>query len=192
MQVSKQNFVSVLAALLLAFAASGIAQASPPPPPPPPASAAAPASPAAPFDVCRDRSKLNYVRSFFFIIRPCTIVVGPKGRKLELGSVSGPDVFKDAKGKQQRPTKAVFRSFVPVVPAARTQFDMIAIKQTGRTVRVALPNRLPSVIDPYIVFLPRSICRADGWLVSVAISDGTETKPFGVINSMCGPHAPKP
>lgn len=183
MQVLKQNFVSVLAALLLA--ASGVALASPPPPPGPAA------APAAPFDVCRDRYNLLYDKSFFFTIRPCTIVLGPKGRQLELAPVSGPDVFKDAKGKQQRPTKAVFRSFVPVVPAKRTQFDMINIKQTGRTVRVALPNRLPSVIDPYIIFLPRSICREDTWLVSVAISDGTETKPFGVINSMCGPSTGK-
>ncbi len=125
---------------------------------------------------------------YFFQIRPCTIVVGPKGRRLEVASTTGPGPFKHADGKQYRPTKVVFRAFVPVT---RETSGSVSILRTGRVLRVSLPNRLPSVLEPYIITLPRSICAADGWLVSATISDGTETKTFGVINSMCGPNAPK-
>lgn len=181
MQVSKQNFVSVLAALLLAFAASGIALASPPPPPPPHPDKISP-----PVDICKERSSLLIERDYLFEVRPCTIVVGPKGRRLEVASTTGPGPFKHANGKQYRPTKVVLRAFLPVT---RETTGSISILATGRVLRVRLPNRLPSVLEPYVITLPRSICRADGWLVSVAVSDGTETKPFGVINSMCGPRS---
>lgn len=182
MQLSKQSLVSILAALLLVFAVSGVALASPPPPPPPPH----PSKISPPVDICAERSSLLIERDYLFQLRPCTIKVGPKGvRKLELASTTGPGPFRNPDGKQHRLTHVVFRGFVP---AAR-EGASILIAQTGRTLRVRLPNRLPSVIDPYIVTLPRAICREDGWLVSVAVSNGTETKPFGVINSMCGPNA---
>jgi len=181
MRASRQVLIPALASMLLALAASVVAQASPPPPPPPAA-----ARSVAPFDVCRDRSNLLFERSYAFQNRPCTIAAGPKGRKLQLESTSGPSFFKDANGKQLRPTKVVLRSFVP---GARGTDSMVAIKPTGRTLRVRLPNRLPSVLNPYVISLPRGVCREDYWLLSVLISDNTETKPFGVINSMCGPNA---
>jgi hypothetical protein len=188
--------MQVLVAVML-LAVSGLAQASPPPPPPPPPPPhygpnSPPPQPASAFQACRDRSTLRFERSFAFQIRPCTIVATAKGRKLELSSVNGPATFTDAKGKRHYPTKVIFRSFVPLIPPTYTRFDMFNIKQTGRTLSVRLPHRLPSVLDPYVVWLPRSICRADTWLVSMAVSDGTETKPFGIINSMCGPNAPRP
>jgi len=176
MRTSKQVLIPALASMLLALAASVVAQASPSPPPPP-----APA-----FDVCRDRSSLLFERSYAFQNRPCTIVAGPKGRTLQIESTSGPSFFKGANGKQLRPTKVVLRSFVP---GARGTDGMVAVKPTGRTLRVRLPNRLPSVLNPYVISLPRGVCREDYWLLSVLISDNTETKPFGVINSMCGPNA---
>jgi hypothetical protein len=172
--------------MLFAFAAPVVAQASPPPPASPPQPAAARA--AALFDVCRDRSSLLFERSYAFQNRPCTIVAGPAGRKLQIESTSGPSSLKDANGKQLRPTKVVLRSFVP---GARGTDSMVAIKPTGRMLRVRLPKRLPSVLNPYVITLPHDICRENYWLVSVLISDGTETKPFGVINSMCGPNAPR-
>ncbi|MFM9862480.1 MAG: hypothetical protein ACKVRO_02635 [Micropepsaceae bacterium] len=183
MRAFGQGLFVALTVMLLAL--SGLAQASPPPPPPPPPPHPDKVSP--PIDICRERSALLIERSYVFEIRPCTIVLGPKGRKLEVASTGGPGPFK-VNGKQHRPTKVIFRAFVPV---ARDRDRMVSILLTGRTLAVRLPNRLPSVLNPYNITLPRSICREDGWLVSAAISDGTETKPFGVINSMCGPKARK-
>lgn len=181
MQVSKRTFVMVMAATLIV---SGIAQAAPPPPPPPHPDKISP-----PVDICGERSALLYERDYLFEIRPCTIAADPKGqRKLELASTSGPAPFKRANGKQYRPTHVVFRAFKPVARDGAS----ILIAQMGRTLRVRLPNRLPSVLDPYKITLPPGICREYGWLVSVKVSDGTESKAFGVINSMCGPNAPKP
>jgi hypothetical protein len=171
-----------LGAALLAVTAFGVLAAPQPPPPPPPP------PPAAPFDVCRDRYSLLYERVPYFEIRPCTIVATAKGRQVELTATTGPNAYEDAQGKQRRLIKVIFRSFVPGPPLSD---GMMSITQTGRTLRVRLPNRLPSPITPYVVKLPTAICRADYWLLSVLLSDGTETKPFGVINSMCGPNAKK-
>ncbi len=179
MQASKQFLVLALAAMLLAV--SGIAQAAPPPPPPPHPDKISP-----PVDICKERSSLLVELDYFFQIRPCTIIVGPKGRRLEVASTTGPGPFKHADGKQYRPTEIVFRAFLALT---RETSGTVTILRTGAVLSVSLPNRLPSVLEPYIVTLPRSICRADGWLVSAAISDGTETKTFGVINSMCGPRS---
>ncbi len=177
-KASLQRFVLVLAALAL----SGLAQAAPPPPPPPPH----PSKISPPVDICAERSSILAEFNYLFQLRPCTIVLKDGRRRLEVASTTGPGPFRHANGKQHRPTKLVFRAFVPV---AREPGGTVLILSTGRVLRVALPNRLPSVVDPYIITLPRSICREDGWLVSAAVSDGTETKPFGVINSMCGPRA---
>lgn len=186
MQAPKQILGFTLAALWLSFLAVGVAHAAPPPPPPPPPH---PSQISPPVDICAERSSLLVERDYLFEVRPCTIVAGPKGRKLEVASTTGPAPFKHANAKQYRPTKVVFRAFVPV---AREANGTVRILATGRVLGVRLPNRLPSVLKPYNITLPPGICREHGWLVSAAISDGTETKMFGVINSICGPAATTP
>jgi hypothetical protein len=172
-----KHTTQLFAAAVLLILTASVVWAAPPPPPPPHPSKISP-----PVDICAERSALFYERDYFFEIRPCTIKVDPKGvRKFELASTSGPGPFRNPAGVQHRLTHVVFRGFVPAARAGTA----ILIAQTGRTLRLRLPNRLPSVARPYIVTLPRAICREDGWLVSVAVSNGTETKPFGVINSGC-------
>ncbi len=180
--MAKQRLALGVILLVVMTAAALAAPPTPPPPPPPPQTAQT----AADFNVCRDRYSLLYDKVPYFEIRPCTIKATAKGRFVELSAVTGPNAYEDEKGRQRRLIKVVFRSFMPGPPLSN---GMMGITQTGRTVRVRLPDRLPSPMTPYVVKLPAAICNRDYWLLSILLSDGTETKPFGVINSMCGPIA---
>jgi hypothetical protein len=173
---------TLVAVILLAASATGALAAPPPPPPRPPHTA----PPVAEFKVCRDRYYLRYEKSSYIEIRPCTIKATAKGRFVELRPVTGPNAYEDEKGRQRRLIKVVFRSFMPGPPLSN---GMMGVTQTGRTVRVRLQDRVPSPMTPYVVKLPAAICSRDYWLLSILLSDGTEMKPFGVIDSTCGPIA---
>jgi hypothetical protein len=60
---------------------------------------------------------------------------------------------------------------LPSLAARRARTASIAILQTGAVARVALPNRLPSVIEPYDIALSKGICREHGWVTCPPKSD---------------------
>lgn len=88
--------------------------------------------------------------------------------------------------QSQRPVTVIFEAFEPI-PVDKTGLRNM-IRATGPSFRLGLPFRgVPSVGSSLFVTLPGAVCRADFWLVRLAMSDGTVTGIAGVAVSLCGP-----
>jgi len=126
------------------------------------------------FDPCYPSNRPAVPFSTAFAARPCYVSVG---QVLQIDAlVNG----------SQRPTTMIAKGFVR---ASRGR-EPIRISWTGQAMRLGLPNRgVPTVSTPFRVTLPGGVCRDDFWLVTLLMSDGTETPAIGVLNSRCGPTA---